>query len=107
MATYQSSNTAKPRKTSTKPSTNPVAEVIDPAVEVHLEAARWMVETEVVARKSEIEIAKVIREIVSKKSPNRIKSELGISPATTAKIADALHRWDELAEDQPRELLAV
>ncbi|SLI40930.1 Uncharacterised protein [Mycobacteroides abscessus subsp. abscessus] len=82
---------------SVKTSTKPAVEVADPELLPFMEAAETMVADGVVARKSAREIAEVIAAIEQRKSPNRIKTELGFSSGTTAKITAA---WREM-EPEP------
>lgn len=76
----------KARKPSVEPSPNP--ELIP-----FMDAAASMVDTSVVARKTATELAQVIAAVEQGKTPNAIKSELGISPGTTAKVSAAWSEW--------------
>ncbi|BBY98368.1 hypothetical protein [Mycolicibacterium fallax] len=88
-------------KPSPKPSSKPPVKVrkqsVEPSVDETLipfmDAAGHMVETSVVARKTAAELAQVIAAVEAGKSPNAIKSELGISPSTTAKVSAAWAEW--------------
>lgn len=76
---------------------------ISPALIPFMDAAQMMVEEGIVTRKSATELAAIIAAVDKGSTPNRIKSELGISPATTAKVSAAWTDW----QASHRELVAV
>ena len=78
---------------SPKPSVKVSVPSPDPALEPFMDAAKWMVEEGVVTRKTPAELAAIIAAVDKGSTPNRIKSELGISPATTAKVSAAWTDW--------------
>lgn len=73
-----------------KPSPKPS---VDAELMPFMDAANDMVERSVVARKTAAELAQVIAAVEQGKTPNAIKSELGISPGTTAKVSAAWTEW--------------
>lgn len=66
---------------------------VDESILPFMDAAAFMVNTSVVARKTATELAQVIAAVEQGKTPNAIKSELGISPGTTAKVTAAWTEW--------------
>lgn len=88
----------KPEPSPVKPATLPAVEVVDPELEPYMEAAQRMVDEKVVTRKTDVELAEIIAAIERRMSPNAIKTELGYSPSTTAKVSAAWRQWQEERE---------
>jgi len=95
---------------SAEPSVEPVVEVpaasVEPATKVpatpvrdelepFMECAERIVEEKVVTRKTAEVIAEVIAAIERRDAPNRIKTDLGIAPVTTEKVAAAWQQWQQ------------
>lgn len=82
-----------------KMSVEPVQPAMKPELEPFMEAASWMVETSVVARKTAEEIAEVIAAVEGGMTDNAVKAA-GIASASTAtKVRAAWRQWQ--AEREP------
>lgn len=78
-------------RTRTKPSAKPV---VEPELEPFMDAAQWLVDEGVVARKTATELARVIRGIEQGMTDNAIKSAGIASASTVSKVRAALAAAD-------------
>ena len=67
--------------------------LVDESLAPFMDAAQDMVSRRVVARKTMVELAQVIREIEAGKSNNAVKQSLGVSPSTTEAVRAAWAEW--------------
>lgn len=77
---------SKPRRGTRGPSAKPSA---DPALEPFMEHAAWLAEAGVVRGKTATDYARILRAADAGWSPTKIKSALGYSQSTTAKVIEA------------------
>jgi len=74
-----------------EPATKVPATPVRDELEPFMECAERIVEEKVVTRKT----AEVIAAIERRDAPNRIKTDLGIAPVTTEKVAAAWQQWQQ------------
>lgn len=67
--------------------------VVSPELEPFIPAAKWMLERREVTRKTETEVAEIVRLIASGASSYEIRKQLGGSTATYDKVTQAWQQW--------------
>lgn len=88
---------SKPAASPAPPAPNPTDKLVDGKrvqdLEPYMDAARWMRHNRTITRKTESEVAEILKLIDAGKSSNEIRRELGGAAATYDKVAGAWRRW--------------
>lgn len=89
-------------KPNVKPSSKVREPAIDPELELFIPAAKWMLDRREVTRKSEVEVAAIIKLIDAGLNSYEVRKELGGSTDTADKVSRAWQRWqaEQVAQDQ-------